>query len=352
MSLERKWSYSVGGVGWVRRVKERRGFDAYDLGDFPAPAGSRISTTHPPRRAGYKPSGATPRNHPTPKPPTTRPSPSSNKPAPELATTQPKRHIFTGPGYNANPMMFPLLRLARHVPRAPLLRPFTTTAALPKNKPSKQNLPARPTPPPEDDIEEAFVKGSGPGGQKIVTSPFPPRSKPRRALSWSSPTRQPRISTQPRSYAQSTETLTTLPVKNKTNSAVQLKHLPTGIVVKSQATRSRSQNRAIARNLLAARLDELHNGDASRSAAVGDLKRRKRASAAKKSRRKYRAHEAEREEGEAGEEGEVDVGVEVERGEEIRVEVGREGETTGEATGEAEGGRRGHGEGKTGDSRE
>lgn len=65
-------------------------------------------------------------------------------------------------------MMFPLLRLARHIPRAPL-RPFTTTAALPKNKPSKQNLPARPTPPPEDDIEEAFVKGSGPGGQKIVS---------------------------------------------------------------------------------------------------------------------------------------------------------------------------------------
>lgn len=156
-------------------------------------------------------------------------------------------------------------------------------------------------------------------------------------------------------YVQSTETLTTLRVKNKTNSAVQLKHLPTGIVVKSQATRSRSQNRTIARNLLAARLDELHNGDASRSAAVGDLKRRKRASAAKKSRRKYRAHEAGRDgerEG-AGEDGGLEVDVEVDRGEEIRVEVEQRGETTTETTGEGEeeGGRRGHGEGKTGDSR-
>lgn len=29
-------------------------------------------------------------------------------------------------------------------------------------------LPPRPKPPPESEIEEAYVKGSGPGGQKIV----------------------------------------------------------------------------------------------------------------------------------------------------------------------------------------
>lgn len=77
-------------------------------------------------------------------------------------------------------------------------------------------------------------------------------------------------------------------MKNKTNSAVQLKHIPTGIVVKSQATRSRSQNRKIARDLLALKLDELQNGDQSRTAIVGDHKKKKAASKAKKSARKYK----------------------------------------------------------------
>ncbi|POR36437.1 Putative peptide chain release factor-like protein, mitochondrial [Tolypocladium paradoxum] len=126
-------------------------------------------------------------------------------------------------------------------------RPFTTGAALAKN-----SLPPRPKPPPDADIEESFLKGSGPGGQKIA-----------RALAFSSP-------------------------QNKTNSAVQLKHIPTGIVVKSQATRSRSQNRKHARELLAQKVDDLLHGDQSRSAIVGKVKRKKAASAAKKSRRKYK----------------------------------------------------------------
>ncbi|KAF5974100.1 polypeptide chain release factor [Fusarium coicis] len=109
-------------------------------------------------------------------------------------------------------------------------------------------LPPRPKPPPESEIEESYVKGSGPGGQKI----------------------------------------------NKTNSAVQLKHIPTGIVVKSQATRSRDQNRKHARELLAQRVDELRNGDQSRSAIVGKVKQKKAASATKKSRRKYKKLEEEK----------------------------------------------------------
>ncbi|KAI0005196.1 RF-1 domain-containing protein [Xylariaceae sp. FL0662B] len=116
-------------------------------------------------------------------------------------------------------------------------RPFSSSAS-----PRSKNLPPRPKPPPEEEIEEFFLKGSGPGGQKI----------------------------------------------NKTNSAVQLRHTPTGIVVKSQATRSRSQNRTIARQLLADRLDDIARGDQSRSAVVGEVKRKKKASSAKKSRRKYR----------------------------------------------------------------
>ncbi|KAI9149243.1 peptide chain release factor-like protein [Paramyrothecium foliicola] len=110
-----------------------------------------------------------------------------------------------------------------------------------------KNLPPRPKPPPDSEIEESYLKGSGPGGQKI----------------------------------------------NKTNSAVQLKHIPTGIVVKSQATRSRSQNRKHAREILAQKVDDLLNGDQSRSAIVGEVKKKRADSAAKKSRRKYRMLEEE-----------------------------------------------------------
>ena len=82
--------------------------------------------------------------------------------------------------------------------------------------------------------------------------------------------------------------------QNKTNSAVQLKHLPTGIVVKSQATRSRDQNRKIARQVLAAKIDDHLNGPQSRSAIVATKKETKRASSDKKKRRKYRALEQEK----------------------------------------------------------
>lgn len=59
-------------------------------------------------------------------------------------------------------------------------------------------------------------------------------------------------------------------------------------MVKSQATRSRSQNRKHAREILAQKVDDALNGDRSRSAIVGEVKRKKAASASKKSRRKYR----------------------------------------------------------------
>jgi protein subunit release factor B len=94
----------------------------------------------------------------------------------------------------------------------------------------------------ESEFEEKFVKGTGPGGQKI----------------------------------------------NKTSSAVQLRHANTGIVVKSQATRSREQNRTIARRLLAEKLDELENGPLARANLKGDIERRRKLSAVKKSKRKYR----------------------------------------------------------------
>ncbi|GAB7365708.1 hypothetical protein MBLNU230_g7046t1 [Neophaeotheca triangularis] len=135
-----------------------------------------------------------------------------------------------------------------------ILRSLTTTSPFFKH----QNLPPRPTVS-EDSITESFLKGTGPGGQKI----------------------------------------------NKTSSAVQLKHLPTGLVVKSQETRSRSQNRKIARQVLAERLEVLEKGEGSRTALKAERAKGKKASAIKKSRRKYRKL-AEGKEGEGAEEGEED----------------------------------------------
>ncbi|GAB1725836.1 hypothetical protein NU195Hw_g2561t1 [Hortaea werneckii] len=121
-------------------------------------------------------------------------------------------------------------------------RTFTGTT-----RPYEKALPPRPKIP-DTEIEEKFLKGTGPGGQKI----------------------------------------------NKTSCAVQLRHLPTGIVVKSQETRSREQNRKFARNILAEKLDQLEKGDRSRSAIKADRAKSKKASAAKKSRRKYRKLEEEK----------------------------------------------------------
>lgn len=115
-------------------------------------------------------------------------------------------------------------------------RPFTTTAI-----PAKQLPPRRVIL--DSEIEENFLKGSGPGGQKI----------------------------------------------NKTSSAVQLKHLPTGIVVKCQDTRSRTQNRKTARKILGERIEELELGDQARTVIKAKLQSKKKGSADKKKRRKYRA---------------------------------------------------------------
>jgi protein subunit release factor B len=94
----------------------------------------------------------------------------------------------------------------------------------------------------DNEITESFLRGTGPGGQKI----------------------------------------------NKTSCAVQLKHLATGIVVKSQHTRSREQNRKYARLLLGEKLDELEKGEDSRTAIKTERARVKKASANKKAKRKYK----------------------------------------------------------------
>lgn len=116
-------------------------------------------------------------------------------------------------------------------------------------------MPDRPPLLDEDEFTEAFLKGSGPGGQKI----------------------------------------------NKTSSAVQLKHIPTGIVLKVQATRSRTQNRKIARQMLAEKVEEIQKGKESRVAVVGETKKKRKSSAVKKSKRKYRLLEEAKAQRDAGE---------------------------------------------------
>ena len=69
---------------------------------------------------------------------------------------------------------------------------------------------------------------------------------------------------------------------------MQLKHIPTGLVLKVQATRSRTQNRKIARQMLAERLEEREKGPNSRVAVIGETKQKRKSSAVKESKRKYR----------------------------------------------------------------
>jgi len=115
-----------------------------------------------------------------------------------------------------------------------------------------KHMPPRPTL--EDaEITGSYLKGSGPGGQKI----------------------------------------------NKTSSAVQLIHKPTGIVVKSQATRSRTQNQKIARQILAEKVELLEKGEQSRIAVKTEAAAKKKASKTKKSQRKYRALEEAKKEGQS-----------------------------------------------------
>ena len=134
-----------------------------------------------------------------------------------------------------------------------------------QNAVAAAKLPPRPVIS-EQDIQETFLKGSGPGGQKIVC--------------WA--LLDPHIHQMPRLMFPRSR-------QNKTYCAVQLTHLPSGTVVKSQATRSRDQNRKIARRLLAEKIEAAERGPESRTALKAEIKKKKKASKNKKARRKYRA---------------------------------------------------------------
>ncbi|KAJ3186660.1 hypothetical protein HDU85_007480 [Gaertneriomyces sp. JEL0708] len=93
----------------------------------------------------------------------------------------------------------------------------------------------------ETDLEESFVKGSGPGGQKI----------------------------------------------NKCRHRVQLKHIPTGITAESQRFRELAANRKEARKLLKLKLDELINGDLSRKQQQIAKQQKRKAKQAQRAKKKY-----------------------------------------------------------------
>lgn len=117
-------------------------------------------------------------------------------------------------------------------------RTFTTHPSLAGKAPVPPRKPI-----PSSDLTVAFLRGTGPGGQKI----------------------------------------------NKTSSAVQLKHLPTGIVVKCQETRSQEQNHRIAMRHLQDKLEVMEVGEESRTMRRQELLRKRKASRKKKSGRKYKA---------------------------------------------------------------
>ncbi|KAJ5545471.1 hypothetical protein N7535_006143 [Penicillium sp. DV-2018c] len=126
--------------------------------------------------------------------------------------------------------------------------------------------PSKPLPPRlkinDADISISYLKGTGPGGQKI----------------------------------------------NKTNSAVQIIHKPSGVVIKCQATRSQSQNAKIARSLLADRVEAKEKGlEDSRIGIKAAAARKKKASKMKKARRKYRELEDGAKSKEVEEEDEIEI---------------------------------------------
>lgn len=99
----------------------------------------------------------------------------------------------------------------------------------------------KPVPWREQDLEERFVRSQGPGGQHV----------------------------------------------NKTSTCVVLRHLPTGVEVRCQSERSQSQNRVLARRLLASKLEARRQAQLAAERHAREKLRRKhrRPSAASQARR-------------------------------------------------------------------
>jgi protein subunit release factor B len=86
---------------------------------------------------------------------------------------------------------------------------------------------------------------------------------------------------------------------------VLLKHVPTGLLVRCQKTRSLDDNRRVARKLLLQKLDDHVNGALSVRSVKIDRLRKKKKNKRARAKAKYGASAPE-EEGEDGEDGEDD----------------------------------------------
>ncbi|MCL4138064.1 UNVERIFIED_CONTAM: hypothetical protein GTU68_040158 [Idotea baltica] len=94
----------------------------------------------------------------------------------------------------------------------------------------------------EDDLRELFIRGSGKGGQKV----------------------------------------------QKTSSCVQLLHVPTGIEVRCEKTRSQTLNRYYARVLLCEKIAEKIHGEKSKRKAAQEKIRRQKQRRSRKQKAKIR----------------------------------------------------------------
>ncbi len=93
----------------------------------------------------------------------------------------------------------------------------------------------------EEDLQERFVRSSGPGGQNV----------------------------------------------NKTSTCVHLRHIPTGILVKCQDSRSQPLNRFLARRYLVEKLEAIKMGRESPEAKKLAKIRKQKAKARARARKKY-----------------------------------------------------------------
>lgn len=79
---------------------------------------------------------------------------------------------------------------------------------------------------------------------------------------------------------------------NRSHNAVYLKHIPTGIEVKCNATRERELNRFIARRILTEKIEEKIYGTSERIKKIEKIKKQK-AKARKRAKEKYEQNEIE-----------------------------------------------------------